>query len=185
MHRAWRRDLGPSVYILHKVDIIHKRPIREALEPGDCSFIAILIGAVESYRHLRRPDTRDGANGRTAALGAAWNHANGMNGFCCGSTAEGHGTRLTSRPMSALRRQFNERSAGMVNRACLPSDIIALVVVCRPRYRLTLLGIEASHDAVRDWEAKLLPVMGDRLRKRRRGRRWRKLRPGRRCRSCR
>ena len=54
--------------------------------------------------------------------------------------------------------------------------MIAFVVFCRLRYRLTLRdlseimalrGIEVSHEAVRDWEAKLLPVMGDALRKRR------------------
>ena len=81
----------------------------------------------------------------------------------------------------ACGRQFNERSAGMLNRTCLPSDVIAFVVFCRLRYRLTLRdlseilalrGIEVSHEAVRDWEAKLLPVMGDALRKPRHG--WRR-----------
>nr|WP_239479422.1 IS6 family transposase [Lichenicola cladoniae] len=66
----------------------------------------------------------------------------------------------------------------MLNRTCLPSDIIAFVVFCRLRYRLTLRdlseimalrGIEVSYEAVRDWEAKLLPVLGEELRKRRRG----------------
>ena len=65
-----------------------------------------------------------------------------------------------------------------MNRTCLPNDLIAFVVFCRLRYRLTLRdlseimalrGIEVSYEAVRDWEAKLLPVMGDELRKRRRG----------------
>lgn len=76
----------------------------------------------------------------------------------------------------ACGRQFNERSGGVLNRTCLPSDIIAFVVFCRLRYRLTLRdlsemmvlrGIEISHEPVRDWETKLLPVMGDELRKRR------------------
>jgi hypothetical protein len=53
-------------------------------------------------------------------------------------------------------RQFNERSGGVLNRTCLPSDIIAFVVFCRLRYRLTLrdlsdimapCGIEISHKA--------------------------------------
>ena len=53
-----------------------------------------------------------------------------------------------------------------------------LVVFFRLRYRLTLhylreilalRRIEVSHEAVRDWETKLLPVMGDALRKRRYG----------------
>ena len=52
------------------------------------------------------------------------------------------------------------------------------MVLCRLRYRLTLRdlseilalrGIEVSHEAVRDWEAKLLPVVGNELRKRRHG----------------
>jgi len=75
-------------------------------------------------------------------------------------------------------RQFNECRGGMLNRICLPSDVIAFVVFCRLRYRLTLRnlseimalrGIEVSHEAVRNWETKLLPVMGDALRKRRYG----------------
>ena len=69
----------------------------------------------------------------------------------------------------------------MLNRTCLPSEVIALVVFCRLRHRLTLRdlseillrGIEASHEAIRDWEAKPLPVMGDALRKRRYGTRRR------------
>ena len=69
----------------------------------------------------------------------------------------------------------------MLNRTCLPSDIIAFVMFCRLRYRLplsglsqilALRGIQASHEAVRDWEARLLPIMGDALRKRRHG--WRR-----------
>ena len=34
---------------------------------------------------------------------------------------------------------------------------------------MALRGNEVSHEAVRDWEAKLLPVMGNALRKRRHG----------------
>ncbi len=56
--------------------------------------------------------------------------------------------------------------------------VLAFVVFCRLRYRLTLRdlneilalrGIGVSYEAVRDWETKLLPVMGDELRKRRHG----------------
>ena len=74
--------------------------------------------------------------------------------------------------------QFNERSDGVLNRASLPSDIIAIVVFCRLRYRLKLRdlseimllrGFTISHECIREWEAKLLPVMGDALRKRRHG----------------
>ena len=39
----------------------------------------------------------------------------------------------------------------------------------RIREVMALRGIGASHEAVRDWVAKLPPIMGDELRKRRRG----------------
>jgi transposase-like protein len=64
-------------------------------------------------------------------------------------------------------KQFDERSDGVLNRASLPSDIIAFVVFCRLRYRLTLRdlseimllrGFTVSHECIRRWEAKLLPV---------------------------
>ena len=73
---------------------------------------------------------------------------------------------------------YDERGGGVLNQTCLPSDVIAFVVFCLLRYRLilrdlseilALRGIEVSHEAVRDWEAKLLPVMGDALRKRQYG----------------
>jgi transposase-like protein len=74
-------------------------------------------------------------------------------------------------------RQFNERSGGLLNRTQYPSDVIALVVLWRLRYRLTLedlsemfleRGIEFSYEAVRDWEVKLLPILSAELRQRRR-----------------
>jgi transposase-like protein len=82
---------------------------------------------------------------------------------------------LTAQGYSRLRcrdcdKQFNERSGGVLNRASLPSDIIAFVVFCRLRYRLTLRdlseimllrGFTVSHECIRRWEAKLLPIMGD------------------------
>ena len=67
-------------------------------------------------------------------------------------------------------KQFNERSDGALNRASLPSDIIAFVVFCRLRYRLTLRDLSkimllrestVSHECIRQWEAKLLPVMSE------------------------
>ena len=74
--------------------------------------------------------------------------------------------------------EFNERSGGLLNRTQYPSDVIALVVLWRLRYRLTLRdlaemflqrGIVFSHEAVREWEAKLAPVLAGKLRRRRRG----------------
>ena len=106
-----------------------------------------------------------------------------MNCVRCGSAAVTERREVTAHGYRRFRcrtcgRQFNERSGGVLNRTCLPSDVIAFVVFCRLRYRLTLRdlseimalrGIEVSHEAVRDWEAKLLPVMGDALRRRRHG----------------
>jgi transposase-like protein len=76
------------------------------------------------------------------------------------------------------RKQFNERSAGLLNRTQYPSDVIALVVLWRLRYKLTLRdlpemfavrGIVFSHEAVRAWESKLTPALAEDLRRRRRG----------------
>src|SRR5208283_104806 len=74
-------------------------------------------------------------------------------------------------------KQFNERSAGLLNRTQYPSDVVALVVLWRLRYKLSLRdlaemflirGIVFSYEAVRDWEAKLTPTMAAALRRRRR-----------------
>jgi transposase-like protein len=55
-------------------------------------------------------------------------------------------------------KQFNDRSDGGLNRASLPSDIIAFVVFCRLRYRLTLRdlseimllrGFTINHESIR------------------------------------
>ena len=75
-------------------------------------------------------------------------------------------------------KQFNERSGGLLNRAPFPSGVIALVVLWRLRYKLSLLdlsemflipGIVFSYEAVRDWETKLTPVLAETLGRRRRG----------------
>ena len=76
------------------------------------------------------------------------------------------------------RKQFNERTAGSLNRTHYPSDVIGLVVLWRLRYKLSLRdltemflirGIVFSYEAVRDWEAKLTPTLAETLRRRRRG----------------
>src|SRR5271154_5176497 len=75
------------------------------------------------------------------------------------------------------RKQFNERTDGVLNRASLPSDIIAFVVFCRQCYRLTLRdlseimllrGFTLSHECVREW-GEVAALMGKALRKRRHG----------------
>jgi transposase-like protein len=67
---------------------------------------------------------------------------------------------------------------GLLNRAQYPSDVIALVVFFRTRYKLSLRdlaemfllrGIEFSHETVRQWEALLTPTLISALRYRRGG----------------
>ena len=115
-----------------------------------------------------------------------------MDCVACGSAA------VTERPERTAQgyRRFRCRTAAssstsaaaaVLNHAQYPSDVIALVVLWRLRYRLTLRdlaemflqrGIVFSYEAVREWEAKLAPVLADELRQRRhgkggaRGRRW-------------
>ena len=78
----------------------------------------------------------------------------------------------------ACGKQFNERTGGLLNRTQYPSDVIALVVLWRLRYKLALRdlpemflarGLVFSHEAVREWEAKLTPALAENLRRRRRG----------------
>ena len=78
---------------------------------------------------------------------------------------------------SACAKQFNERSSGLLNRTQYPSDVIALVVLWRLRYKLSLRdlaeilirGIVFTYEAVRDWEAKLTPALAEELRRSRKG----------------
>jgi putative transposase len=101
----------------------------------------------------------------------------------CRSTAVRHRSERTAQGYRRFRcgdcgKQFNERSAGLLNRAQYPSDVIALVVLWRLRYKLSLRdlaemflirGLVFSYEAVRNWEAKLTPALGENLRRRRKG----------------
>jgi transposase-like protein len=101
----------------------------------------------------------------------------------CGSAATTERRDRTAQGYRRFRcrdcgREFNERSGGLLNRTQYPSDVIALVVLWRLRYRLTLQdlsemflqrGIVFSHETVREWEAKLTPILTAELRQRRRG----------------
>jgi transposase-like protein len=103
----------------------------------------------------------------------------------CGSAAVADRPERTARGYRRFRcracgKQFNERSGGVLNHKQYLSDVIALVVLWRLRYWLTLRdlaemflqsGIIFSHEAVRDSEAKLAPVLADELRQRRPGKR--------------
>src|SRR6202789_1772217 len=104
-------------------------------------------------------------------------------GIGCGSAAVSERSECTAQGYRRFRcracgKQSNERSAGVLNRTQYPSDIIALVVLWRLRYQLALRdllemflirGIFFSHEAARDWEAKLTPALAEGLRRRRRG----------------
>jgi putative transposase len=101
----------------------------------------------------------------------------------CGSTAVSERNERTTQGYRRFRcracgKQFNERSESLLNRSQYPSDVIALVVLWRLRYTLSLRdlpemflirGIVFSHEAVRDWEAKLTPALAEGLRRRRCG----------------
>jgi putative transposase len=102
----------------------------------------------------------------------------------CGSTAISERPERTAQGYRRYRcgscgKQFNERSVGLLNRVQYPSDVMALVVLWRLRYKLSLRdlaemfltrGFIFSYEVVRDWEAKLTPTLAEHLRRRRRGR---------------
>ena len=106
-----------------------------------------------------------------------------MDCVCCGSAAVTERPERTAQGYRRFRcrdcgKQYNERSGTLLNHAQYPSDVIALVVLWRLRYRLTLRdlsemflvrGIVVSDEAVRAWEAKLAPALADELRRRRHG----------------
>src|SRR3954453_2252541 len=108
-----------------------------------------------------------------------------MDCVACGSAAVTERPERTARGYRRFRcrecgKQYNERSGGVLNHTQYPSDVIALVVLWRLRYRLTLRDLAEmflqrdivfSHEAVRNWEAKLAPLLADELRRRRHGKR--------------
>ena len=170
----------------------HKQML--AFKIGDrVAFQADGRGAVEGMLVLSglAPTVRFGSPGTAGSFGTGGDGA-WMDCVCCGSAAVTERPERTARGYRRFRcrgcgKQFSERSAGLLNRAQYPSDVIALVVLWRLRYRLMLRdlaemflvrGITFSHEAVRDWEAKLAPVLAGELRRRRhggggaRGRHW-------------
>lgn len=66
-----------------------------------------------------------------------------MDCVCCGLAAVTERPECTAQGYRRFRcrecgKQFNARSAGLLNRTQYPSDIIALVVLWRLRYKLSL-----------------------------------------------
>jgi putative transposase len=76
------------------------------------------------------------------------------------------------------RRILNERTGTPYNHPQYPTDLVLLVVLWRLRYKLGLRalaamfqarGVVLSHEAVRDWAARVAPLLTTRLRAKRRG----------------
>src|SRR3712207_3978032 len=103
----------------------------------------------------------------------------GMRCIACGSKAVTERPERTAQGDRRFRcracgKQFNERTGGLLNRTQYPSDVIALVVFWRLRYKLALRdlsemflvrGLVFSNEAVREWEAKLTPALAKELRR--------------------
>src|SRR4051812_5610230 len=94
----------------------------------------------------------------------------------CGSEAVTERPERTAQGYRRFRcrtcaKQFNERSDTLLNRTQYPSDVIALVVFWRLRYKLSLRdlpemlavrGIVFSYEAVRAFMRTLLPISPNR-----------------------
>jgi len=77
------------------------------------------------------------------------------------------------------KREFNERTGTCFNHLQYPTDVVCLVVLWRLRSKLRLRdlpemflerGLVFTHEAVREWETQLAPLLSETLRKHRRGR---------------
>jgi putative transposase len=77
------------------------------------------------------------------------------------------------------KRECNERTGTRFNHLQYPTDVVCLVVLWRIRYKLSLRdlpemflerGLVFTHEAVREWEAQLGPLLSEMLRKHGRGR---------------
>jgi hypothetical protein len=81
---------------------------------------------------------------RGTAVGSGASRARLWDGLCglrlvrCDGAAGTHGSGLSPVPLPGCVKQYNERSGGLLNHTQYPSDAIALVVLWRLRYRLTL-----------------------------------------------
>jgi transposase-like protein len=73
---------------------------------------------------------------------------------------------------------INERTGTSFNFLEYPTDIVLLVVLWRLRYKLSLRDLAEmflqrgwvfTHEAVRDWEARFVPLIADQLRRKRYG----------------
>lgn len=78
----------------------------------------------------------------------------------------------------SCRRDYNERTGTPFNHIQVPTDIIFEVLLCRVRYKLSyrdvaeyslFRGFEFTHETVRDWEERFLPLWTQQIRAKRKG----------------
>ena len=105
-----------------------------------------------------------------------------MDGLHCGSWATTERSDVTARGYRRFRCRswgcsFNERTGSLFTRLQYPPGVVCLVVLWRARYKLGLRdwaemvlerGVIFTHEAVREWEAELAPVLSETPRKHRR-----------------
>ena|SRR5215475_15738088 len=81
-------------------------------------------------------------------------------------------------PCRDCKRVFNERTGMQFNRLQYPTNVVSLMVLWRFRCQLSLWdlaemflqrGLILPHEAVREWESKLAPLLRETLRRRRYG----------------
>jgi transposase-like protein len=79
---------------------------------------------------------------------------------------------------STCKRSFNERTGTPFNQLEDPTDIVMLVVLWRLRYKLSLRdltemflerGFAFTHEAVREWEMRFVPLVQQELCSKRKG----------------
>jgi putative transposase len=79
---------------------------------------------------------------------------------------------------SSCKRAIGERTGTSFNYLEYPTDIVLPLVLWRLRYKLSfrdlaemflIRGFTFTHEAVRDWEARFVPLITDHLRNKRRG----------------
>ena len=79
----------------------------------------------------------------------------------------------------ACGRRFNERTGTPFNDLQSPTDLVLLAVLWRLRYKLSFRdvaelllqrGYAVTHETIRSWEFRFAPLLGDKLRAKRRGR---------------
>ena len=79
----------------------------------------------------------------------------------------------------ACGRRFNERTGTPFNDRQDPTDLVLLAVLWRLRYKLSFRdvaelllqrGYAVTHETIRSWEFRFAPLLGDKLRAKRRGR---------------